>query len=327
MLCGCSTAVHWSARRPKSHCASISSRPLLARVAESTVIFGPMAQFGCLSASAGVTCASRSGGQSRNAPPLAVSTIRRTPACGMALEALEDRAVLAVHRQEFRAVLPGRGHDELAGEHENFLRGEGEVLARGEGGEGGLEAGGADDGDEHEVGLGQLGERDEPAQAAVQLGAGRKAAGGLGRGVGGVVEHRDVLHAEVAGDLGEPRVVGAGGDADELELVAVRGDDAQGVFADGAGGAEQDDAFAGAGRRFGHESRRLCGAARSRQARRGTIGHEEAQKSTKNPLNPVWSPELDRRNRRMVCFRRYFFVTSRASSWPTLRVYGRANRK
>src|SRR5204863_6462028 len=39
MLCGCSTAVHCAGLRPKSHCASISSRPLLARVAESTVIF------------------------------------------------------------------------------------------------------------------------------------------------------------------------------------------------------------------------------------------------------------------------------------------------
>ena len=48
MLCGWITAVHCSGRRPKSHWASISSSPLLASVAESTVIFGPIDQVGCL---------------------------------------------------------------------------------------------------------------------------------------------------------------------------------------------------------------------------------------------------------------------------------------
>ncbi len=32
---------------PKRRCASITSRPLLASVAESTVIFGPIRQVGC----------------------------------------------------------------------------------------------------------------------------------------------------------------------------------------------------------------------------------------------------------------------------------------
>jgi hypothetical protein len=34
-----------------------------------------------------------------------------------------------------------------------------------------------------------------------------------------------------------------GGDADEFEAVAVGVEDAQGAFSDGAGGAEEDDAF------------------------------------------------------------------------------------
>ena len=41
--------------RRRAGCASISSRPLLASVAESTVIFGPIAQVGWASASATVT--------------------------------------------------------------------------------------------------------------------------------------------------------------------------------------------------------------------------------------------------------------------------------
>ena len=61
--------------RSKRKCASITSRPLFARVAESIVIFAPMFQVGCASASAGVTSASSSAVRPRNGPPLAVSTI------------------------------------------------------------------------------------------------------------------------------------------------------------------------------------------------------------------------------------------------------------
>lgn len=72
----------------------------------------------------------------------------------------------------------------------------------------------------------------------------RDAGGHLGGGAGGFVEHGYVAHRRVgAGDLGEARVIGVGGDADELEVVGMGRDDAQGVFADGAGGAEQDDAL------------------------------------------------------------------------------------
>ena len=176
----------------------------------------------------------------------------------MALEALEDGAVLAVHGQDPRIVLARRGHDELAGEDEDLLGGQGEVLAGGERGEGGLEPGGADDGDQHEVGLGQLRKGDEAGEAPVKLRASREGTGAFGRGIGRVLKHRHMRHAEIARDLRESGVVRAGGDADQIELVPVRGDDAQGALADGAGGAQEDDALAGAGRWFGHESWRRC---------------------------------------------------------------------
>src|SRR5438552_2686688 len=143
MLCGCSTAVHCSQRSPKSHWASMSSRPLFASVAESTVIFGPIAQFGCLSASAGVTFASLSPGQAPDGP---------------------------------RAGGKRRG-----------------IVAR--------------------------------------------------RGVAGVFENADVADVELPRDRGEFFPAIARGDRDEFELVAMRRKHAQGVFADGAGGAEEDDAF------------------------------------------------------------------------------------
>ena len=79
----------------------------------------------------------------------------------MALEALEDGVVLAVDREKFCAAGGSGGEDVLAGEDEDFLGGEGEVFAGGEGGEGGLEARGADDGDEDDIGGGELGGFDE----------------------------------------------------------------------------------------------------------------------------------------------------------------------
>ena len=63
---------------PKSRCASITSRPLLTRVAELIVTNGPMSQVGCASACSGVTSCSSSRVRPRNGPPLAVSTRRRT---------------------------------------------------------------------------------------------------------------------------------------------------------------------------------------------------------------------------------------------------------
>ena len=87
---------------PKRKCASISSRPLFASVAESIVIFGPMFQVGCASASSGVTSASSSRVRPRNGPPLAVSTrLSGSPS----LRALEERRVLAVDREQ-RASAP-----------------------------------------------------------------------------------------------------------------------------------------------------------------------------------------------------------------------------
>src|ERR1700686_4832569 len=53
----------------KSQCASITSRPLFIIVAESTEILRPIAQFGCLQASSGVTRLSVDGSRVRNGPP------------------------------------------------------------------------------------------------------------------------------------------------------------------------------------------------------------------------------------------------------------------
>ena len=77
---------------PNRKCASITSRALLTRVAESTVILRPIFHVGCCSASATVASPARSAVQVRNGPPEPVrisraSSVGRRPVrhCSTAL--------------------------------------------------------------------------------------------------------------------------------------------------------------------------------------------------------------------------------------------------
>ena len=138
---------------PKRKCASITSRPLFASVAESIVIFGPMIQVGCASASSGVTSASSSRVRPRNGPPLAVSD----EALRLAeLGALEERRVLAVDRDQRASAPLLRRERELAGGDEALLVRERERDAALERPHRRREPGEADDRVQHEVGLGAL---------------------------------------------------------------------------------------------------------------------------------------------------------------------------
>ena len=76
----------------------------------------------------------------------------------MAFEALEDRIVFGINRQDADSLFGGAGGDDFPGHHENFLRCDGDVLACFDGSEGGLQAGGADDGDQDDVSFFELGE-------------------------------------------------------------------------------------------------------------------------------------------------------------------------
>src|SRR5438309_1518686 len=60
----------------KSQRASMHSRPLFSNVAVSTVIFCPICQFGCRSASSAVTIDNSLSGVSRKGPPEAVIVMR-----------------------------------------------------------------------------------------------------------------------------------------------------------------------------------------------------------------------------------------------------------
>src|ERR687898_3319382 len=78
MLWGWTTTSMRSYGTSNSRWASITSRPLFIRVAELTVITGPIAQVGWASAWAGVTSASSAAERPRNGPPEAVTTSRAT---------------------------------------------------------------------------------------------------------------------------------------------------------------------------------------------------------------------------------------------------------
>ena len=153
--------------RPKRKCASISSRPLLASVAESIVIFGPICQVGCASASLGLTSASSSRVRPRNGPPEAVRTSESTVSGARPSRHWKRCRVLAVDGQQAPASpLPG-GERELARGDEALLVREREVDPALERPQRRREAGEADDRVEDDVRLGPL---QQLRQVAADLG-------------------------------------------------------------------------------------------------------------------------------------------------------------
>ena len=98
MLCGWITASILEYGNRYNHRASMTSNALLTSVAESTVIFGPMCQVGCASASSGVTDASDA--EVASAKRSAAGGEDETPHVVELFpdEALPDRRMLAVDR-------------------------------------------------------------------------------------------------------------------------------------------------------------------------------------------------------------------------------------
>ena len=143
----------------------MSSRPLFISVAESIVILGPIDQLGWASASSGVTAASSAAVRPRKGPPDPVNSSSSSATGGPALttsapaspllprppgrragrDALEERAVLAVHRQDERSAPTGEVQNERPAGHHALLVGQRERRARLERGDGGAQPGRADD--------------------------------------------------------------------------------------------------------------------------------------------------------------------------------------
>ena len=78
MDCGWMTTAILAAGRPKRKCASMISSPLFIIVAESIVIFGPIFQVGCASASSTRIASKRERSRWRKGPPDEVRIRRST---------------------------------------------------------------------------------------------------------------------------------------------------------------------------------------------------------------------------------------------------------
>ena len=163
--CGCTTTSIRPAGTPNSHRASITSSPLFINVAESIVIFLPMRQVGCFSASVGPTAASSVREWPRKGPPDAVRISRLISCAGrpcthwwMALCSLSTG-------QNLDAVTArGVGH-QRARHDEHFLVRERDRLAGLDRRQHRLERGGPGRRAQHHVHVGAGRERDEPVGA------------------------------------------------------------------------------------------------------------------------------------------------------------------
>ena len=106
---------------PKSRLASITSSPLFIIVAESMVFFVPIRQVGWARAAARSARSIASRGVRQNGPPEAVSTIAATLDRLLSRQALKDRAMLAIYRQQARAATTRRFDEQRAGRNDELF--------------------------------------------------------------------------------------------------------------------------------------------------------------------------------------------------------------
>ena len=134
-------------------------------VAESIVIFGPICQVGCLSASSAVTSVSSRRVLPRKGPPEEVRDDAPDLFVRPGLKGLEDCRMLAVHGKQARPPAPCQLHHLGSGDDQRFLVGQGDRLASLERRPGSLQARRAHDRAEHPVGRRVLDHPDDAFKA------------------------------------------------------------------------------------------------------------------------------------------------------------------
>ena len=127
---GCTSTSSFSAAMPNICMASISSRPLFIRLAESMVTFGPIAQLGWASACSGVAAAICSALHVRNGPPEAVSHIFSTLSTASPPSAWKMALCSQSIGRTLTPVSRAVRMKGVAGADETFLVGERDVDAR-----------------------------------------------------------------------------------------------------------------------------------------------------------------------------------------------------
>ncbi len=157
--CGCTTTSIRSYGVPNSQCASITSRPLFISVAESIVIFPPIAQVGWRSASSTVTPSSSARLRPRNGPPDAVSVSRSTvPGRSPSISWCSARCSESTG-MSCAPVASRQRHHQLAAHDQRLLVGQRDVDALGQRDDRGPEPRRADDRVQHQIGAGLRHER------------------------------------------------------------------------------------------------------------------------------------------------------------------------
>ena len=157
-------------------------------------------------------------------------------------EALEDRRVLAVHRDQFgRGIGRELTLDDLSREHEHLLAGERDPLPGPKRGDDRLEPGGSDDGAEHDVGLRGCDEFVDLFHPPRRLQVRRKEFRELS-GPGRIGGDRP-LRTEFRRLRGELRKIVPGHEPDYMETFRQRGQRGARASADRAGCSEYDYAF------------------------------------------------------------------------------------
>ena len=240
----------------------MTSRPLLTRVAELTVMTGPMAQVGWARASSGVTSASSALRTAAEGAAGGGDDELAHVGAGAGRQGLEERGVLGVDRDDLAGL--GERLDQRAADDERLLVGEREGAARLQGGEGGREADGAGDAVEHgvAVGGGELGGRVRARRGSRAAARPCRTAPRSASRSAGTTSSRataTVPHPQPARLLGEQADPAAGGgQRGDPEAVGVAQHEVDGLGADRAGGAEDHDVPAAVGR----GSKTRCGSAR-----------------------------------------------------------------
>ena len=252
--CGWTTTWMRSNGTSKSRCASMTSRPLLTRVAEFVVMTGPMAQVGWARACSGVTSCElvpphppeRSPARRDHEP---LDLVGRPAA-----QALGEGRVLTVHGDDLAGL--GGGLDQRPPDDERLLVGQGEGRPGVERGERRRQADRAGDPVEDDVG-GATGEDGRGVRAGQQLGPVCVLSGlpcGLGHGCGELVDGAprapDGLDLQLHGLAGQQREVAAGAQRGDAEPVGRGLRDLDRLGADGTGRPEQGHGP----RRGGHPS-------------------------------------------------------------------------
>lgn len=233
----------------------MTSSPLLTSVAEFVVMTRPIEKLGCARACSGVTSASSARDRPRNGPPLAVTTSRRTSS------AVPPRRHWAIAECSLSTgtIWPGAASALTSGPpmmSDSLLASASVVPARSA----------ASVGSRPMAPVMPLTTTSASRAASVVLASGPTSRLGVvcrhagrvasARERRGEVVLRPARHghdgdAERDGLLCDEVEVGAGGEPDDLEAVAVALDEVDGLRADRAGRAEQDDA-AGARRGVSH---------------------------------------------------------------------------